>query len=95
MTFRDVMSQQPRPASVRGVDLPRREQYHPSPADWRDEVLYFLLPDRFSDAQEGGRPILDAPTLPLRGRPDSASTAGPSPLDRDGKAEPSPASCRC
>ena len=23
--------------------------YHPSPADWRDEVLYFLLPDRFSD----------------------------------------------
>ena len=32
--------------------------YHPSPADWRDEVLYFLLPDRFSDGQEANRPLL-------------------------------------
>ena len=30
-----------------------------SPADWRDEVIYFLLPDRFSDGKEGGRPLLD------------------------------------
>lgn len=28
---------------------------HPSPADWRDEVLYFLLPERFSDGQERTR----------------------------------------
>jgi glycosidase len=26
--------------------------------DWRDEVLYFLLPDRFSDGREGERPLL-------------------------------------
>ena len=32
--------------------------YHPSPADWRDEVLYFLLPDRFSDGREDDRPLL-------------------------------------
>jgi hypothetical protein len=32
--------------------------YTPSPADWRDEVLYFLLPDRFSDGQEATRPLL-------------------------------------
>ena len=33
--------------------------YYSSPADWRDEVLYFLLPDRFSDGREGDRPLLD------------------------------------
>jgi len=51
-----------RPASIfgpGGVSLPRRVSYHPSPVDWRDEVLYFLLVDRFSDGREGGRPLLD------------------------------------
>ena len=41
-----------RPASISGpggVLLPRRVSYHPSPVDWRDEVLYFLLVDRFSE----------------------------------------------
>lgn len=33
--------------------------YFPSPVDWRDEILYFLLPDRFSDGREQGRPLLD------------------------------------
>ena len=32
--------------------------YTPSPADWRDEVLYFLLPDRFSDGREDTRELL-------------------------------------
>ena len=32
---------------------------HRSPQDWRDEVLYFLLPDRFSDGQENTRPLLN------------------------------------
>jgi hypothetical protein len=41
-----------RPDSIREVTFPRRIQAFPSPADWRDE-LYFLLPDRFSDGQEG------------------------------------------
>lgn len=48
-----------RPDKIRPVALPRRTAYHPSPADWRDEVIYFLLPDRFSDGNEGGRPMLD------------------------------------
>jgi len=34
------------------------ERYTPSPVDWRDEVLYFLLPDRFSDGRESTRPLL-------------------------------------
>ena len=32
--------------------------YTASPVDWRDEVLYFLLPDRFSDGRESSRPLL-------------------------------------
>ena len=49
-----------RPASIReDVRLPRREPHFPSPVDWRDEVLYFLLVDRFSDGREAGRPLLD------------------------------------
>ncbi len=48
-----------RPSSIRPVRLPRRERFHPSPADWRDEIIYFLLPDRFSDGLENTRPLLD------------------------------------
>jgi glycosidase len=52
----------PRPATLfgqGGVALPHRVPYHPSPVDWRDEILYFLLVDRFSDGSEAGRPLLD------------------------------------
>ncbi len=48
-----------RPTSIRTVRLPRRERFYPSPADWRDEIIYFLLPDRFSDGLEHTRPLLD------------------------------------
>lgn len=37
---------------------PRGDVYH-SPIDWRDQVLYFLLPDRFSDGREAQRPLFD------------------------------------
>ena len=53
-----------RPESLESVhtllDRARREgiRYFPSPIDWRDEVLYFLLPDRFSDGNEASRPLL-------------------------------------
>jgi hypothetical protein len=52
-----------RPAAVRELTLPRRAHYHPSPGDWRDEVIYFLLPNRFSDGQEASRPLLDTANL--------------------------------
>ncbi|MFO1497229.1 MAG: alpha-amylase family glycosyl hydrolase [Verrucomicrobiota bacterium] len=64
MAFRDTMLAQPRPARVRSIPFPRRERYFPSPGDWRDEVLYFLLPDRFSDGKEATRPLLDRGNLP-------------------------------
>ena len=63
MSFQEVMLGQPRPASVRAVQLPRRQEFFPSPQDWRDEVIYFLLPDRFSDGNEAQRPLLDRRNL--------------------------------
>ncbi len=59
MSFADIVLGQKRPDAVREVVLPRREAFYPSPIDWRDEVIYFLLPDRFSDGQEATRPLLD------------------------------------
>jgi glycosidase len=46
--------------------FPHRDTPHPSPPDWRDEVLYFLLPDRFSDGQEHTRPLLDRTRVPAQ-----------------------------
>jgi glycosidase len=58
--FANDILQQALPRSVQSdVPLPRRQHYYASPADWRDEVLYFLLVDRFSDGQESNRPLLD------------------------------------
>lgn len=60
----NMLSQSERPASLdHNPPLPRRESYYPSPGDWRNEVLYFLLPDRFSDGQEDSRPLLDRDNL--------------------------------
>lgn len=60
MPFADQMLGQKRPDRIRAVVLPSQPGgYHPSPSDWRDEVLYFLLPDRFSDGKEDSRPLLN------------------------------------
>ncbi len=64
MAFSNKALGEKRPDSiVRDVSLPRRQDYYPSPVDWRDEVLYFLLVDRFSDGQEGKRQLLDRKDL--------------------------------
>jgi hypothetical protein len=54
---------QKRPASINDFSLPRTGQYFPSSSDWRGEVLYFILLDRFSDGQEVMRPRLDRRNL--------------------------------
>lgn len=70
MTFIEKALSRERPDSIDDdVFLPRRQEYHPSPVDWRDEVLYFLLVDRFSDGKENGRKLLDRSNLPAA-RPD-------------------------
>ena len=53
----------PRTIAAARANFPQRDAAHPSPQDWRDEVLYFLLPDRFSDGQEDTRPLLDRTQL--------------------------------
>lgn len=74
MAFSDRLLSRPRPARVQGeLILPRRTPAFPSPADWQDEVLYFLLVDRFSDGQEASRPPLDRAALATaRARPNGA-----------------------
>jgi|tagenome__1003787_1003787.scaffolds.fasta_scaffold18458823_1 hypothetical protein len=71
MTFRSQAAGRPRPDRLTQVVLPTRQSYSPSPADWREEVLYFLLVDRFSDGHEGSvgaEPVSDVdPTLATRG----------------------------
>jgi glycosidase len=59
MAFADVLLGQDRPASIHSVPRTGEGSFHPSPGDWRDEILYFLLPDRFSDGGETTRPLLD------------------------------------
>ena len=49
--------------SVQQLDFIPPQDVFPSPADWRDETLYFLLPDRFSDGPEQSRLLLDRRNL--------------------------------
>ena len=63
MSFTETLLNQARPASLHTIPRPAGETVYPSPSDWRDEVLYFLLPDRFSDAGEAERPLLDRDRL--------------------------------
>ncbi|NTW47315.1 MAG: alpha-amylase, partial [Chlorobaculum sp.] len=41
-------------AEIHLADLTEGKSYYPSPAAWDDEVLYFLMLDRFSDGKEHG-----------------------------------------
>jgi len=46
--------------------------YFHSSADWRNEVLYFLLPDRFSDVRKANFPFSTGRTSRPQGRMVSA-----------------------
>ncbi|MGA7932407.1 MAG: alpha-amylase family glycosyl hydrolase [Kovacikia sp.] len=45
--------------SLADADLCPRGRVFPSPVNWRDQILYQLLPDRFSDSREAQRPMFD------------------------------------
>src|SRR5436309_2205143 len=64
-----------RPDSIRDLDFAPRGSVFPSPADWRDQLLYQILLDRFDDGHE--HPPYDSATAP-RGRnlADAASFQG-------------------
>jgi glycosidase len=43
--------QKENPSSIIEIDFKPSETLHPSPLDWRDQVIYFLLVDRFDDGK--------------------------------------------
>jgi glycosidase len=47
------------PQDLAAADLRPRGRVFPSPVSWRDQILYQLLPDRFSDGRESERPLFD------------------------------------
>jgi glycosidase len=47
------------PLSLELASVQPRGPVHPSPADWGDQIVYFLLPDRFSDGREDLHPLFD------------------------------------
>lgn len=47
------------PRSLLQANYRPRGRVFASPVNWRDQILYQLLPDRFSDAKEEGRPLFD------------------------------------
>jgi len=50
------------------------KEFYPSPSTWEDEVLYFLMLDRFSDGKEFGG-FSDAASHPVTGPDDRRTTA--------------------
>jgi glycosidase len=47
------------PASTEELDLEPRGRVMASPVHWNDQIFYQILPDRFSDGGEAGRPLYD------------------------------------
>ena len=61
------------PQQLASANLQPRGRVYPSPATWRDQVLYFLLPDRFSDGKEASKPAFDLANPNQFLTPDKAS----------------------
>jgi glycosidase len=61
-----------------------RRKYTPSPACWADQILYFLMLDRFSDGQENGgySNALDEPVTAGRTRLATAADLGSIPYEQ-------------
>src|SRR5258708_379994 len=74
-------------AELQLANLIRGKKFTPSPTAWEDEVLYFLLVDRFSDNKEtgyrdlNGSPVITGST-PLF-QPGDALNAVRTPADAD------------
>jgi len=62
------------PSSMKDLNLQPRGKVHPSPDSWRDQIFYFLLPDRFSTGQEDPAKLFDwRNPAPCNIGPDTAS----------------------
>jgi glycosidase len=72
-------------AEINLKDLVAGRSYYPSPAAWEDEVLYFLLVDRFSDGKEynGFQDNQNQPVSPAGRTTDLFGPADAGNIDRD------------
>lgn len=61
------------PRRLKDADLTPRGRVFPSPLNWRDQILYQLLPDRFSDGKEAERPLYDLHQPETYRAPDKAA----------------------
>ena len=61
------------PLDLASTSLSPRGSVHLSPVDWRDQILYFLLPDRFSDSKESDRPLFQRSQPSLHAAGDKAA----------------------
>lgn len=61
------------PQQLVHANLVPRTRAFPSPATWRDQILYFLLPDRFSDGNEDARALFDRHNPAAFRAPDKAA----------------------
>jgi len=77
---------EPSLAAIDWAALAAGRRYHPSPAAWEDEVLYFLMLDRFSDGWEFGG-FGDLAGAPVSG-PSAARTTPRFALQHAGTADP-------
>ncbi|NTV61329.1 MAG: alpha-amylase [Chlorobiaceae bacterium] len=74
---------------LRDIDfkaLVENRKFHPSPASWADEILYFLFLDRFSDGREFGG-FGDSDGVPLESLANVRSTPLFDPSGDTGSAE--------
>jgi len=58
-----------KPESLKEIDFKPKNKVFPSPSDWRDQFIYFLLVDRFHNGRDD-IPAYDPETTPL-GRDES------------------------
>lgn len=72
-----LASEPPRTLAGALTRWPVRDAYLASPADWRDELFYFLLPDRFSDGREDPSRLLTADLASPAGVAAVAARRGP------------------
>ena len=69
---------------IQWAHLLKQNHYHPSPRDWSDQVIYFLLADRFSDGKENGYKDIAGNAVPGQTQlfsPADAGSAVATPAD--------------
>jgi hypothetical protein len=80
MAFSEAAVRQRRPDSIkRNVSLLRHQSYPPSPVDWMETVIYFLLTYIFIDGFQSKKYLLESGNLTAVQARDQCRRPGPGP----------------